>query len=107
AGLTSCNTGENFASLGISHFIWYPQGVDGPFEESFPKFLAFAREHRAAIPAWLNQSPACPWNSRATFSSAENSTQMRELRQFLSRTIDLEGQCIVARLERSVAQMLD
>ena len=25
-GLTSWNTGENFASLGIGHFIWYPAG---------------------------------------------------------------------------------
>jgi len=107
AGLTAWNTGENFASLGIGHFIWYPQGMDGPFEESFPKFLAFAREHRAAIPAWLNQSPACPWNSRAEFSSAENSTQMRELRQFLSRTIDVQAQFMVARLQRSLAKMLD
>ena len=107
AGLTAWNTGENFASLGIGHFIWYPQGVNGPFEESFPKFLAFAREHRVAIPAWLNQSPACPWNSRAEFSSAKNSTQMRELRQFLSRTIDVQAQFMVARLQRSLAKMLD
>ncbi|HEX4630297.1 MAG TPA: hypothetical protein VH188_04970, partial [Chthoniobacterales bacterium] len=37
AGLTSWNAGENFASLGIGHFIWYPKGVRGPFDESFPK----------------------------------------------------------------------
>jgi len=107
AGLTAWNAGENFASLGIGHFIWYPQGVHGPFEESFPKFLAFARERRAAIPAWLNQSLACPWNSRAEFSSAENSTQTRELRQFLSRTIDVQAQFMVARLQQSLAKMLD
>jgi len=107
AGLTAWNAGENFASLGIGHFIWYPRGVHGPFEESFPKFLAFARERRAAIPAWLNQSLACPWNSRAEFSSAENSTQTRELRQFLSRTIDVQAQFMVARLQQSLAKMLD
>jgi hypothetical protein len=107
AGLTAWNTGENFASLGIGHFIWYPQGVDGPFEESFPKFLAFAREHRVAIPAWLDQAPVCPWNSRAEFSSAQNSPQMRELRQFLSRTIDVQAQFMVTRLQRSLAKMLD
>jgi hypothetical protein len=107
AGLTAWNAGENFASLGIGHFIWYPQGVHGPFEESFPKFLAFARDRRAAIPAWLNQSSACPWNSRAEFSSAENSTQTRELRQFLSRTIDVQAQFMVARLQQSLAKMLD
>ena len=107
AGLTAWNAGENFASLGIGHFIWYPHGVHGPFEESFSKFLAFAREHRTAIPAWLNQSPVCPWNSRAEFSSAQNSTQMRELRQFLTRTIDVQAQFMVARLQQSLAKMLD
>jgi len=107
AGLTAWNAGENFTSLGIGHFIWYPEGVHGPFEESFPKFLTFAREHHAAIPAWLNQSSSCPWNSRAEFSSAQNSTQTRELRQFLSRTIDLQAQFMVARLQQSLAKMLD
>jgi len=107
AGLTAWNAGENFASLGIGHFIWYPQGVHGPFEESFPKLLAFARERQVAIPAWLGQASACPWNSRAEFSSAQNSSQMRELRQFLSRTIDLQAQFMVARLQQSLAKMLE
>ena len=106
-GLTAWNAGENFASLGIGHFIWYPQGVRGPFEESFPKLLVFARERRVAIPTWLNQSPVCPWNSRAEFSSAQNSTQMRELRQFLAHTIDVQAQFMVARLQQSLAKMLD
>ncbi len=107
AGLTAWNAGENFASLGIGHFIWYPQGVHGPFDESFPKLLAFTRERDVAIPAWLNQSSACPWNSRAEFSGAQNSEQMRELRQFLSRTIDLQAQFMVARLQQSLGKMLD
>ena len=107
AGLTAWNAGENFASLGIGHFIWYPQGVHGPFDESFPKLLAFAGERDVAIPAWLNQSSACPWNSRAEFSGAQNSERMRELRQFLSRTIDLQAQFMVARLQHSLAKMLD
>ena len=107
AGLTAWNAGENFASLGLGHFIWYSQGVHGPFDESFPKLLAFARERHVAIPVWLNQSSSCPWNSRAEFSSAQNSPQMRELRQFLSRTIDLQAQFMVARLQQSLTKMLD
>jgi len=39
AGLTAWNEGEDFPSLGIGHFIWYPKGVRGPFDESFPKFV--------------------------------------------------------------------
>jgi len=42
SGLTAWNEGEDFASLGIGHFIWYPKGGRGPFEESFPKLEDFA-----------------------------------------------------------------
>ena len=37
SGLTSWNQGEDFASLGIGHFIWYPKERRGPFEEEFPE----------------------------------------------------------------------
>jgi hypothetical protein len=107
ADLTAWNTGEDFASLGIGHFIWYPQGMRGPFEESFPKFLAFARERNLTIPVWLNQATFCPWSSRAAFYRAENSSEMGELRQFLAHSVDLQAQFMVARLQESLAKMLD
>jgi hypothetical protein len=107
AGLTSWNEGENFASLGIGHFIWYPEGVRGPFEESFPKFLTFTTDHRANLPAWLQQARVCPWNSRTEFVRAKDSVTMKELRQFLARTVDVQAQFMVARLQNALAKMLD
>ena len=107
AGLTSWNAGEDFASLGIGHFIWYPKGMRGPFEESFPKFLEFAHEHNVTVPVWLNQATFCPWSSRAEFYRAGNSAEMRELRQFLAHTVDLQAHFLVARLQQSLAKMLD
>src|SRR5204863_6036271 len=65
AGLTSWNEGENFASLGIGHFIWYPKGVRGPFDESFPKFVSFAAARRVKLPEVVRTKGDCPWNSRA------------------------------------------
>src|SRR5204862_5017210 len=59
AGLTSWNTGENFASLGIGHFIWYPKGLRGPFDESFPKFVEFAGARHAKLPAVLLAKDDC------------------------------------------------
>jgi hypothetical protein len=112
AGLTSWNTGENFASLGIGHFIWYPKGQRGPFEESFPKFLSFAGEHRTTLPAWLHPvatgsgAPACPWNSRAEFNQASQSVRMKELRQFLAQTVDLQAEFLVERLRQALPKML-
>lgn len=107
SGLTAWNAGEDFASLGIGHFIWYPQGMRGPFEESFAKFLAFAQERNVTVPVWLNQATACPWNSRAEFSRAQDSAQMRELRQFLAHTVDLQAQFLVARLQQSLEKILN
>jgi hypothetical protein len=107
SGLTSWNQGENFASLGIGHFIWYPEGVRGPFEESFPKFLRFARDHHANLPEWLRQAKDCPWNSRAEFLRAKNSPRMNQLREFLTHTIDLQARFMVTRLQDSLGKMLE
>src|SRR5437764_15352858 len=86
AGLTSCNEGENFASLGIGHFIWYPKGQRGPFEESFPKLVSFISKRGAKLPGLLlgvGEFP-CPWNSRTEFVHAQNTREMKQLRQFLA-----------------------
>jgi hypothetical protein len=107
AGLTSWNSGENFASLGIGHFIWYPKDVNGPFEESFPKFLSFASQRHDGLPLWLRANAPCPWNTRAEFLREQNSPRMKELRTFLGRTVDLQAQFMVARLENSLPKMLD
>ncbi len=106
AGLTSWNEGENFASLGIGHFIWYPEGTRGPFEESFPKLVKFMAAGLAVLPAWLQHPGACPWNSRAQFLRAQNSRQMIELREFLARAVDLQTRFMVARLQGSLPKML-
>lgn len=106
AGLTSWNAGENFASLGIGHFIWYPKGVRGPFEESFPKFVEFARGREGKLPALLSANESCPWQTRAEFNQAAQSPPMKELRAFLARTIDLQAEFLVHRLRDALPKML-
>src|SRR5438046_4095048 len=92
AGLTSWNAGENFASLGIGHFIWYPKGMRGPFDESFPKLVSFVSAHGAKLPQFLlsGQDSFCLWNSRAEFQQAIDSPKMKQLRQFIVDTIHLQ-----------------
>ena len=108
AGLTSWNEGENFASLGIGHFIWYPKGVQGPFEESFPKLVSFISRRGAKLPTLLlTPNPlSCPWQTRREFVAAQGTRDMKQLRQFLVDTIDLQTQFMVARLEESLSKML-
>jgi hypothetical protein len=105
AGLTSWNAGEDFASLGIGHFIWYPPGKRGPFEESFPKLMAFMQDRGLALPHWLQGS--CPWSTRSEFERAQNSAEMEELRELLARTVDVQAEFLVDRLERALPKMLD
>lgn len=109
SGLTSWNQGEDFASLGIGHFIWYPKGRRGPFEESFPELVKFVSRRGAKLPTLLLNVGAgrpCPWNSRAEFLQAQNSAEMNQLRRFLADTIDLQAEFLVARLEAALPKML-
>jgi len=108
AGLTSWNKGENFASLGIGHFIWYPKGLKGPFEESFPKLLNFISARGAKLPTMLlnADNQHCPWSSRMEFLQAQQTPQMKQLRQFLADTIDLQAEFLVARLDGALPKML-
>jgi hypothetical protein len=109
SGLTSWNSGENFASLGIGHFIWYPPGERGPFEESFPQLIVFLASRGTIIPSVIapEQSPHCPWKNRSEFLKAQDSEPMKELRQFLMATVDLQSQFLVNRLENSLPKMLE
>jgi hypothetical protein len=108
AGLTSWNEGEKFASLGIGHFIWYPKGQRGPFEESFPKLVSFIAKRGAKLPGLLlgaGEHP-CPWNSRAEFLQAQNTPEMKQLRQFLVDTVDLQAEFLISRLQNALPKML-
>lgn len=106
-GLTSWNTGENFASLGIGHFIWYPKGVHGPFDESFPKLLAFFQTRGVQLPVWLTTDTPCPWSTRDDFQRDAKSGRMVELRELLSSTLRLQTEFLVQRLENALPKMLE
>jgi hypothetical protein len=108
-GLTSWNSGENFASLGIGHFIWYPEGEQGPFEESFPQLTAFMASRGTTLPPILSGdgSRHCPWKSRTEFIRAQDTPKMKQLREFLAQTVDLQSQFLVDRLQRSLPKMLN
>jgi len=107
--LIEWNPGEEFLSLGIGHFIWYPQGQKGPFEESFLKYLSYARESGEKIPDWLNATPfpACPWNSCVDFLNNQQDPRLLELRQFLSATKPRQADFLIKRLEDALPLILD
>jgi len=104
-GLTSWNQGEDFASLGIGHFIWYPKNRPGPFEESFPKLVEFLRAQNVAVPDWM-QGP-CPWSSRQAFLDDFQGPRLQALRQILAQHVALQARFIAQRLEGALPKMLE
>jgi hypothetical protein len=105
-GLTAWNAGEDFASLGIAHFIWYPTGTTGPFEESFPRLVAYLQKEGVAVPAWLSSAPGCPWPDRASFQRDFHSPRMVELRKLLTATVAEQARFAALRLEAALPKML-
>jgi len=103
-GLVSWNRGEGFPSLGIGHFIWYPAGKQGPFDESFPRLAALLSERGIAVPGWA-RGPA-PWKDRAAMEA--DPRRVRELRTLLSspRALEVQTEFLIARLEAALPKLL-
>ena len=106
AGLTSWNAGEAFASLGIGHYIWYPAGQRGPFEESFPDLMKFLESDKVTLPDWLRPASACPWNTRGAFMQDRNGPRLSELRALLAHTVAEQARFSASRLEAALPKML-
>ncbi len=100
-GLTSWNEGEEFASLGIGHFIWYPS-ARGPYVETFPKLLEFMREKGVNLPRWLDECRRCPWKNRAQFNREKGNRKMTYLRSLLKETLAIQAEFMTLRLKEAL-----
>ncbi len=109
-GLTTWNQGEDFASLGIGHFIWhpYPSKV-ASFANDFPALVNYIRNHGTEIPQWLQGHGLlyCPWSNRSEFIHAKNSTRMVELRTFLQKTIPIQAEYMTKNLQKILPKLLE
>lgn len=104
-GLTAWNGGEEFPSLGIGHFIWYPAGFKGPFEESWPQFISFARAQGANPPAVAQQRHS-PWRSRGEFQKAFNGAELTGLRSWLAANVGVQTDYIISRSRGALPKIL-
>lgn len=105
-GLTHWNVGEEFPSLGIGHFIWYPRGFNGRWTETFPEFVGFARTRGVrGIPATA-QLPDCPWNSRAAFYRDFDGPELSGLRTWLASTVPLQTDFIMFKSRAALPAIL-
>lgn len=102
--LTSWNKGETFASLGIGHFIWYPDERKRSYHESFPSMINFMKQKGVLLPEWLKtlQPFRAPWKTKKEFDAAFKSPEMEQLRLFLQATFKVQAEFMVNRLIKAI-----
>ncbi|MDQ6981251.1 MAG: hypothetical protein Q9M46_07210 [Ghiorsea sp.] len=110
ACLVAWNDGEDFPSLGIGHFIWFPKNSQAPFQESFPDLMRWYQQQGVIVPERLSNilqpNQACPWQNKAEFVQDENKPEIEQLRQFLADTKDVQASFIMQRLANVLPKML-
>ena len=104
SGLTSWNKGEEFPSLGIAHFIWYPAGRTGPFEESWPGLARFLKAQGVSVEDWM--LGPCPWKNRDAFMADLDGPRLTALRGMLSKTVAAQARYAAMRMEAALPKML-
>ena len=108
--LTYWGAGEDFPSLGIGHFIWFPSGVDAPFDEIFPALVNYLKTHDSGctpVPTWLNGLAPfdAPWPDKAAFDQVSNSDELLSLRHWLAGTAPQQAAFIASNFEHRWNQL--
>lgn len=104
--LVHWNDGEDFASMGIGHFTWYPAGRSARFGNAFPELLSYLQSRGVTLPAWLPKDYS-PWHSKAELMQAKNTRQVQELQNLLYQTRLLQAQFIVDRTRRAMPKLVN
>ncbi|HHC75201.1 MAG TPA: hypothetical protein ENK78_09015 [Thiothrix sp.] len=106
--LVHWNHAENFASVGIGHFTWYPAGRKQRFGSKFPELLNYMVKNGVRLPAWVERARhhGAPWRSRAELMAAKHTPQVRELEDFLYRTRDIQAAFILKRAEEAIPRLM-
>jgi len=105
SGLTHWNDGEEFPSMGIGHFIWYPKGFNGRWTETWPEFVRYAASQGKRVPA-VGALPDCPWPNKAAFQRDFNGTQLSGLRKWLASNITVQTEFIAYKSRAALPKIL-
>lgn len=100
------NPHEECISLGIGHFIWYPEQSGKKFDAMFPEYLTFLKSKKIPLPKILASATDAPWKTRDEFLSKEKTDEIIQLKKWFSETIDLQAEFIVQRLSSSLNRIL-
>jgi hypothetical protein len=107
--LVHWNDGEDFASMGVGHFTWYPAGRSARFGNTFPDVLEHLQASGVQMPVWLQQAryQGAPWHSKAELMYAKQTGQVQELQALLYQTRLLQAAFIVDRARRAMPQLVN
>ncbi|MBO1926720.1 hypothetical protein J3998_03955 [Thiomicrorhabdus sp. 6S2-11] len=97
---------EVFPSLGIGHFIWFPKGVDAPFEQTFPDFLRFVQRQSSTTQIPTDDFTVAPWQSREVFYTLKELGRMQEWQTFLQSTFAMQSEFIVNRFQSKLPELI-
>ena len=103
------NKGEDFASLGIGHAIWFPKDHTERFREVFPMMIEFMQKKGVVMPAWLTPESDFPWQTKKAFNKAKssNTKKYKELFTLLKSTFHYQAEFMAQRLSQALPQMLE
>ena len=107
--LVAWNSGENFPSLGVGHFIWAKSSdSNGIFGESLPGLVQFYKEKGVELPKLLSENRFAPWKNRAELieKKSNGDAEIEELINFFDNTRDIQILYIFNRLEDSLEKMV-
>jgi hypothetical protein len=107
--LVHWNDGENFASMGLGHFTWYPAGRQARFGNTFPDLLGHLQSNGVPLPVWVQQAryQGAPWRTKAELMHAKQTGQVQELQNLLYQTRLLQAAYIVERARRAMPKLVD
>ena len=102
------STNEGFASLGVGHFIWYPQGKIQRFKQTFPDLIRFLKSSGSDVPDWLLQQieVGSLWNSREELEQARGDEKFQALQKLLIDTSGLQVSFLFQRLDKALPRIL-
>ena len=107
--LVHWNTGEDFASLGIGHFLWYPPGRVQRFGNTFPGLIEYMGTRGAPAPSWVQLAVArgAPWYSRQELQRVKHTAQVQELIGYLWETRGLQAEYIMLRSKNAMQKYVN
>lgn len=106
--LVHWNIGENFASMGIGHFTWYPANRRNRYGNTFPGLLDHLKSNGVNLPAWVQKArhSGAPWRTKTELAHAKRSRQVQELQNLLYQTRYIQAGYIFERAKRAMPRLV-